>query len=222
MQINLKAQLRDKKDKQLKKENFVPAVVYGPGSENQNLKINKIEFDKVFVQAGESNLIDLSIAENPIIKVLIKAIQRDVVKDHVIHVDLYQVDMTKKITAEVNFNFIGESRAVKELGGALVKNMDSIKIECLPEDLINKIDIDISSLEEFNSSIRISDLNLPENINITSEASDIIANISQPRKAEAGENQEGEGEDGKVDEKEVENKKTEDEKESTKKVEDKK
>ena len=174
--VQLNAQLRSEsngKAKKIRTAGFIPAVIYGFGKANHNIKVKKHDFEKVFAIAGEFNLVDLSIDEAAPAKVIIKDVQRDGLTDSIIHIDFYQVDMAKKITTEIPLNFIGEAKVIKELGGTLVKNMDTVEVECLPGDLISHIDVDISILENFDQFIRLYDLVLPNGIvlaQVTNEA----------------------------------------------------
>ncbi len=180
----LNAQLRDKsgdKAKNIVSSGFIPAVVYGFGAENQNIKVKKHDFEKVFAIAGEFNLVDLSIGEAAPSKVIIKDIQRDNLSGGFIHIDFYKVDMAKKITAEIPLNFIGESKAVKELGGTLVKNMDSVEVECLPGDLVSNIDVDISKIEDFDQFIRLHDLILPNGVSLANETNEAVVGVVETK-----------------------------------------
>jgi len=178
--VQLNAQLRSESNGKAKKivtTGFIPAVVYGFGKANQNIMVKKHDFEKVFAIAGEFNLVDLSINEAQPAKVIIKDIQRDGLTDNVIHIDFYQVDMTKKITTEMPLNFIGESKAIKELGGTLVKNMDAVEVECLPGDLVSHIDVDISVLENFDQFIRLHDLVLPKGIVLAQKTNEAVVGV---------------------------------------------
>ncbi|MFA5886582.1 MAG: 50S ribosomal protein L25 [Patescibacteria group bacterium] len=178
MEIKLKAELRDKKEKL--GLDFLPGVLYGKNFASQNLKLKKSDFDKVFARAGESNLVDLEI-DSKITKVLVKDTQRDIMKNYFIHVDFYKVDMKEKITTEIPLHFIGESKAVKELGGVLIKDLSVLEIECLPGDLIDHIDVDISLLKTFDDAIRINDLHLPPGITLVHHTNEMIAAIRETR-----------------------------------------
>lgn len=182
--VKLVAQSRSEKNGKAKKiriNGFIPAVVYGSGHKNKNIKIKKIDFERAFELAGEFNLIDLIIDEKDPTKVIIKDVQKEIISDKVIHVDFYQVDMTKKITTEIPLNFIGEAKAVKELGGTLVKEMDSLKIKCLPSDLVSHIDVDLSVLNNYDDFIRLEDLKLPKGIELVSETNEMVANVIETR-----------------------------------------
>ena len=176
MDFKIKVEKREKKEKLSK--DFIPAVLYGKEIESQSLKIRKAEFEKIFASAGESNLIELDL-EGAKIKVLVKDIQRNVLNHSLTHADLYQVNMKEKVVAEIPLNFIGESKAVKELGAMLNKDLDNLEVECLPGYLVDHIDVDISVLTSFDDAIRIGDLKLPAGVVATGEAEEMVASVKE-------------------------------------------
>jgi large subunit ribosomal protein L25 len=201
-EVKLSAQLRSEKNGNIKKvreSGYVPANVYGPGTENKNIKVKEVDFQRVFNAAGESHLIDLTIGGGAPVKVIVKDVQRHPIKGSIIHVDFYQVDMSKKIITEIPLRFVGESRAVKELGGILIKNMDSLEVKCLPGDLVDSIDVDLSGLNNFHDVIRAGDLILPPGIELTEDENETIASVVEPSKEEEREGQEEEQTDDKKD-----------------------
>ncbi len=181
MILKLKAEARDKQEKL--NPDFMPVVLYGKGVKNQNLKIKRQDFEKLFAQAGESNLIDLDYGADKV-KVLIKDYQRDVLKGFFTHADFYQVNMKEKITTEIPLHFVGEAKAVKELGGALIKEINVLEVECLPNDLVDHIDVDISVLNTFADAIRINDLNLPAGIALKQHTNEVVAAVMEPKAEE--------------------------------------
>lgn len=179
--IKLAAENRSDKERvgELRRAGFIPGVIYGSGVKNQSLKVKALDFERVFARAGETNLVDLSIDGGKPHKVLIYETEKNGVKDKVLHVDFYQVDMKKKITVEVPLAFIGEPKAVRELGGTLVKVIDQVEVECLPDDLVNQIDVDISGLNTFEDSIKLSDLKLPKGVSLTSQTDDLVVQVEE-------------------------------------------
>ena len=173
--------LTGRKTNELRKESCIPGVVYGPKSKNVPIKINEKDFKNVFSKAGESTLIDLKIDDKEIGKVIINDYQVDPVSDDIIHFDLYQVRMDKKIITRASIKFIGESMAVKNENGILVKNRDILEIKCLPKDLIHDIEIDLSVLEHIDDNIRIKDLKISDDIEIIADSEETIVNIAPPR-----------------------------------------
>lgn len=185
--IELKAKKREivgKKVKQLRENGFIPAVMYGSESKPENLTINAKEFKKVFEKAGSSSLVDIVIEGSETHKVLIHEPQIHPVSDEALHVDLYKINMKEKITTEIPLEFIGESIAVKDLEGNFITNKDNVEVECLPGDLIPKIDVDISVLKTFDDIIYVKDLNVPAVIEVLDDKEEIVAQVTPPRSEE--------------------------------------
>jgi len=182
--VQLKAELRNQtngKPKAVRESGFIPAVIYGSGAVNKSIKVKKHDFAKAFRIAGEFNLVDLSIGSDSEVKVIVKDIQRDGLTDNIIHIDFYRVDMTKKISAEIPLHFVGEAKAVKDLGGTLVKNMDMVKVSCLPGDLVSHIEADISKLENFDQFIRLHDLILPQGVELASATNEAVIGVVETK-----------------------------------------
>ncbi|MFH1233850.1 MAG: 50S ribosomal protein L25 [Patescibacteria group bacterium] len=185
--IELNAQAREeKKDKpkKIRTNGYIPAVVYGAGFDNANIKIKRNEFEHVFRLAGESNLIDLIIDGKASIKVIVKDLQKDSIRGNVVHVDFYQINMNKQITTEIPLNFVGESSVVKELGGTIVKSVDSLEVKCLPGDLVDHIDIDLSKLKTFADLIRLNDIELPQGMTLVSHTNEVVVSAAEVTKEE--------------------------------------
>lgn len=197
-ELNLNVNTRTEKDgnpKQLRRSGYVPAVLYGQETENKHLKVPVQEMERIYNEAGESQLIDLSIDGKQSAKALIKDIQTDLVKDKFLHVDFYQVKMGEEMTTETPLTFVGESKAIKELGGFLIKNIETVEISCLPRNLPSEIEVDISQLQDFGDQIKLSDLKLPKGVELTSDTDDTVAIIEEPREEEEEETPEGEAEE---------------------------
>lgn len=173
-----------KKVKALRKQGMVPAVVYGHHIECQNVMVPYNVFEKVLRDAGESSLIDASVGEGAPFKVLIHGVTRNGLTHRIAHADLYAVNMKEKIKTEVPLVLVGESKAVKEAGGIIIQNFDAIEIECLPEDLIPHLDVDISILDEIGSTVHAKDLSIPATIKIFLNEEDPIVSVAAPRTEE--------------------------------------
>lgn len=178
MDIILSAKGREKKEKLSPDQ--VPAVLYGRGVASQSLKVVRSEVDKVVHLAGESNLIILK-HDGVESKVIIKEAQRSGMNGKLLNIDFFQVNMKDKITTEIPLHFIGESKAVKEKSGSLIKDVTEIEVECLPDALVDHIDVDISILNEYHDEISLKDLVLPKGIKLVHEADRIIVSVIPPR-----------------------------------------
>jgi large subunit ribosomal protein L25 len=210
--MKLKAQARAKKEKLNNKT--IPAVVYGPNIESKSIKLDKVEFEKIYEEAGESNLIDLVIDDEKIVKVIVKEVQKHPFKNLIYNVDLHQVDMSQKITTEIPLEFVGESKAKKEEGALIMQNIDAVDVECLPADLVNNIEVDLSSLNEIGDSIHVKDLKVPAGMEILQEPEEVVVSAIEPKEEEEEEPVEDEAETAEEEEeeqKDQENKETSDE-----------
>jgi len=181
--FKLKASEKTEKPNKLRRDGKLPAVVYGHKFESLPIALDSLEFNKVYKEAGTSNLIELSTSSTKF-KVLVHDIQIDPLTSACIHVDLLKVNMKEKIHAEIPLQFTGESAAVIDMEGSLITPVDSIEVECLPGDLMSEITVDISILDDFEKNIKVSDLHLSEAIEVLSDPEEIIAFVQEPRSEE--------------------------------------
>jgi len=187
--INLSAKLRKevgKKVKKLRQKNMIPAVLYGPKMKKAlSLELDYGVFEKVYKEAGESSLISLDIeGESKKSLVLIHEIQRDPLTNKISHVDFYQAPLEEKIVVKIPIVLEGTSPAVKELGGTLVKYISETEVKSFPQNLPKEIKINVESLKRFEDNIKISDLELPEGVEIERDGQEIVASVLPPEKVE--------------------------------------
>ena len=174
-----------KKVKTLREKGIMPAVLYGPKVKNQSLEIDIKEFEKIYKEAGKNTLVSLELQDKKEkYLVLIHDLVRDPITSSPLHVDLYQPSLEEKIEANIPVILQGESLAVKDLGGTLIKTMSEIKIKALPQDLPKEIIIDISGLKTFEDHILIKDLKFAEGVEILRDSSDIVVSVAAPEKVE--------------------------------------
>lgn len=175
-----------KKVNALRKEGLLPAVLFGAGIPSQPLTLNKIEFEKVFTEAGESRLIDLHIDQKETGKVLVSDVQYDPVSDAALHVDLQKVKMKEKVTATISIEIEGESPVVKSGEGMLLTLLDEVEVECLPTDLPPAIKVDVSNLAEVDQGIVVKDLPLDwDKVKVLGhEPDDLVLKIERPKMEE--------------------------------------
>jgi large subunit ribosomal protein L25 len=169
----------EKKLRDLRNDNLVPAVLYGPEIDNLNLEVDLVEFEKIHEKAGDSSLISLKLGKKDYL-VLIRDTQFAPVSGNPIHVDFYQPPLKEEVEVEVSVIFEGESLAVKNEGGTLVKNLSELPVKALPQKLPKEIRVDISSLKTFDDKILISDLVESGDFEILKDPSDVVASVSRP------------------------------------------
>jgi large subunit ribosomal protein L25 len=179
----IQAGLRKEKGRKvnvLRAEGKVPGILYGFEVEPTPIVIDRNAFNKVYAQAGESTLIDLEV-DGKTHAVLISDIQRDVLTDFFTHVDFRKVNMKRKIEAKIPLKLVGESPAVKSLGGTLVQSLEEIEVSSLPDALVHEIEVDISSLNTFEDMIRVKDVKVPEGIEVKTWSEQAVASVQPPR-----------------------------------------
>ncbi len=193
--FSIEAQVRAKDEncKHLRKQRILPWVVYGKNQEAISLKINYSDFLKVFREAWESTIINLKVGKKDI-EVLIHDYQKEPVTGDFIHVDFLAITRWEKLKTTIALNFVWDSEAVKE-GAILEELQKEIEVEVLPKDLVESIDVDLSLLKEFDSHIKVSDLNIPDNIKVLTPMDEVLVIAARPKRAEVDkkeENQESE------------------------------
>ena len=184
--VELKAVLREEVGKgavkRLRKEGFIPAVCYGKGKRPLILKFNRQDLFKVLhTAAGENVIINLELKENSKLKsrtVIIKEIQYHHVNDDILHVDFNQISLTKVLTVKVPVEVKGEPIGVKE-GGVLEHLLWEVDIECLPTQIPEKIDVEVSELG-IGDSVHVKELIIPEGIKVLSDPEDVLLSVKPP------------------------------------------
>jgi ribosomal protein L25, Ctc-form len=179
-----KRTLTGKAVSQLREKGLLPAVLYGKGQESITLEVNEQAFLKVFKTAGESTLIDVMI-DGKAEKVLIQDVAHDPLSDKIVHADFHKISLTEKMHAKIPLVFIGESHAVKGLGGVLIKNVDELEVECLPTALVHEIPVDISKMDNFGDIIHLKEIVIPPGITVKHlHGEDPIVSVAEPRSEE--------------------------------------
>ena len=192
--LELKSKKREiigKKVKTLRNQGLVPAVVYGGSEGSTPLVLELKEFKRIFKHAGETTLVKLFVDDPAFAKasagrdnfknVLIHDSSRDPITGEIKHIDFYEVKMDEKITAKVPLVFTGDSPAISELGGVLVKAMQEIEVRALPADLPREIEVDISDLKTFDDNITVKSIKLPKNVEVSENFSAAVASVMPPR-----------------------------------------
>lgn len=178
--ISIQAEIREGQGKgaarSLRRSGKVPATLYRAGKA-QSIQLVRKELAKLINSvAGEQVMVDLQFADGVNKLALLKDFQVDPVRSELLHSDFFEVSLTESIKITVHVATHGEPVGVKRDGGILQHPLREILIECLPDKIPGKIDIDISKLE-IGQSIHVSDLKLEEGIKILTDAHEVIVNI---------------------------------------------
>jgi large subunit ribosomal protein L25 len=185
---NLKAALRNRTGSgrlnQMRKEGWLPSVMYGMGQANQNLKVDARAFNDVLAHSSSENiLINLDIEGVGTSLAFLQAVQHDGITGAAIHADFRAIDENTEITAHVPLHLVGEPVGVKNGGGLLEHNVHSLEIRCLPNDLPDTLSADVTHLQ-VGDSLHISELPLPAGVKATHAGEVVVAHLAKPRVVE--------------------------------------
>lgn len=159
----------------------MPAVLYGESVGSTPLSVSAKEFEGVLREAGETSLVTLKLEGDKTYNVLIHDVAKDPLTLRPIHADFYAVKMDKPIEAKVPLSFIGDSPAVKNEGGILVKVLHELEVKALPKDLPHEIAVDITRLENIVDKIHVGDLALPAGVTSMVPDIEVVVLVEPPR-----------------------------------------
>ena len=206
-----------KKVKRLRNQGVLPGNIYGRGLSSTPIQVDSREFRKVVVESGIRSMFQVLVeGESEPRHVLIRQLARSGGTGDPINVDFYQVDLERPIQTTVAINLIGIEPAVTDLSGTLLQHLETVQVRCLPLDIPDSFEVDVSGLETFEDTIKIADVTFAEGVEVLTSEDMSIAGVQPPRvleevvsetDEELAEGEEGEtsaeGEEGVVDEAEV-------------------
>lgn len=184
-QDELKANTRELKGKKvrfLRREGIIPINLYGPNMESISLQAETDVLRRLINKSGRNALISLKIdGDKKSKQVILRDVQRDALNGKLLHIDLFQVDMSRKLRVDVPIMFIGESPAAKSKRGMLIENLSSLHIEALPADIPQHIEVDVSVLVEMGQAIHVRDLKPDSKIVVLNEPDQVIARAMEAK-----------------------------------------
>lgn len=174
----VKREILGKKVRFLRRKGIIPTHVFGHDIESLALQCEAAQLRRVLAKAGATRLISLKLdkAEEPR-NVVVREIQREPDTGELLHVDFYQVKMTEKIEMKVPIVLIGEAPALKSKDNMLYQELSNLNIECLPAQIPQSIEIDLSVLAETDQSIHVRDVVLGEGIAILNNPEQIVVKV---------------------------------------------
>ncbi|MCY3797771.1 MAG: 50S ribosomal protein L25 [Chloroflexi bacterium] len=200
-------QAQGKRNRRLRREGFVPGIVYGPSIDPISVQFPYRAVEVTLMNAGGTNLIDIEVNGSSFPS-LAREVQRDVVRGDILHVDFLAVDQTQRISVEVPIVMDGESPVVAAREGILITGRSSLTLEVFPSDIRDRIIIDLSTLTEMGAEVLVRDLSFGESVTVHNDPNEMLAKIVQPAAARAEEEldelEAEEGEEGGTEEGESE------------------
>jgi len=156
----------------LRRKGILPAVVYGHGHASEAIQVDAKEFETLRRHAGRNAILDLKIGNHRATQVILQ------------HADFFVVKMSEEMVVDVPISFVGESDAIKKLGGSLLHQRETVSVRALPDALPSAIEVDISGMEDFEATIHVSDVVAPAGVTILTDGAEPLARIQAPRQSD--------------------------------------
>ena len=186
--VKLRKELGSRRVRRVRRENFIPAIVYGGEREATNVKVEKSLYQHIMRQhVGETVLFHLNVFEDGKklrdYSAIVKDEQHDPVSDEILHIDFYRISLDKKIEVPVGIEAKGTPVGVEKDGGSLDHHLWELDVICLPINIPKHIEVDVSHLE-INDTITVGDLSLPKGVETERDPEDVVLSVSPPREEE--------------------------------------
>lgn len=194
--VTVAASVRDSRGKnearRLRRANLIPAVVYGAYREAVPVAVSPKDIRTILKSSsGQNTIFDVAISNGETTPVMLVDLQRDPIKGNLLHIDLKRIDLTKRIRVPIPVTFHGDPRGVKTQGGLFEVVERHVEIECLPDDIPEKFDIDVTPLL-IGQAVRASDLPLTGSMKLLSPPDVVLFHVVAQRGAHAAAVTEGE------------------------------
>lgn len=162
--------------RRVRRDGKIPAVVYGAGKQAMPVSVDPRQVSRILhSETGHNSVFDLTL-EGELTKAMIVDWQYEPIKGSLLHIDLKRIAMDQKLTVNVPIELVGEPAGVKQQGGILEQIAREVEVECLPGDIPNEIELNVSELV-FGTVLRISDLPKNDKIKYLSDPEQPVAHI---------------------------------------------
>lgn len=174
-----KREILGKKVRFLRRQGITPVHLFGHNVESTSLQCDTAQLQRVLARTGRTGLISLVLDKDKKPRnVMVREVQREPRTDELLHVDFYQVSMREKVRVEVPIVLIGEAPALKLKENFLAQELNSLDVECLPDRIPSRIEMDVSSLTEIGQALHVKDIRLDDEVTVLSNPEQMVAKIS--------------------------------------------
>jgi large subunit ribosomal protein L25 len=183
LKIETRERSKKKSLKQLRKEGFVPGILYGHNKSTQQVRLNKQELDRALNRYGTGASVHLQMNEN-IKQAIIKDVQRHITKQHVLHIDFQELDANQQIKIKIPLHLMNKS-AVESSTSVIQQQMTELEVQTYPQYLPQFIEVDVSKMK-FGEPLRVKDLAIcgDKNIQVLNEQEEIVTLLTTSTKVE--------------------------------------
>ena len=173
-------EVEGKKVRALRRQGIIPANLFGRGRDSRSVQVTALEVKRILAKHAGTRILNLRV-NGASDTVLIRHIQREPKSGAIQHIDFMHVDMKEKMHAKVLVTLVGDAPAIKAHSGVLLHVLDAVEVECLPADLPEGLELDVTGMEELDSTLHVRDLTAPKGVQILSDADEVVAKIEKPR-----------------------------------------
>ena len=206
LDVQIRNQIGSRSVKAIRKENYVPAIVYGGKKRGPtSIKVDRGAYERVMrLHQGQSVVFHLDVLEGEKklrdYSAIVKEEQREPVSDDLLHIDFHRISLTEEIEVKVPISVKGEAIGVKEGGGSVDHALWELDVVCLPTKIPEKIEVDVTELN-IGDAIHIKDITLPEGVTTKHDLEAILVSVVPPMKEIEVPEEEEEGEPEVIGEK---------------------
>lgn len=182
--MELKATTREttgKASRRLRHQGQLPAVVYGHEAASATIQLDAHEFERLFARTGRTQLIDLLVDGESVRKVLVKEVQRSPRRNTFVHVDFHQVSLREKLQVEVPIHIVGHAEPVAAGEADVLQVLHSLRVECLPTEIPDVVEVDVSALDAVDAGVRVAELRLPDGVAPVTDPDELVVKLAARR-----------------------------------------
>jgi len=162
----------------LRRQGITPAHLFGHGLKSLTLQCETAKLERSLAQAGETRLISLKVNNEKMARpVLVREVQTESITGKLLHVDFYQVKMEEKVEVEIPIVLVGEAPALKARDNTLLRELNALKLECLPAKIPTRLEVNIGSLTEPGQAVRVKDIVVGSDISILSDPEQVVVTV---------------------------------------------
>jgi large subunit ribosomal protein L25 len=175
-------EITGKATKRLRHEGVIPANIFGHGETPQAVQLTVPDFEGLRRAHQATGVISLKVAgAKKAQTALIRRVQRHPINGSILHIDFLRVSLRDRITAKVPLHFEGTAPGAKIEGGVMLHLADALEVECSAGEIVEAIEVDVSSLEHIDDVIHAKDVPLPPNFTLVTDAEEAVVKIAPPR-----------------------------------------
>ena len=183
-QAELAIQRREKMGKavrQLRREGLIPANIFGHKEEPLAVQLAAVDFEALRRTHKTTGILALRLDDDGLQTALVRHVQRHPVTDKIQHIDFFRVSLTERIELRVSLHFIGDAPAVKNEGGVLLHLLDALVVECVAQDIVDSLEVDVSSLVKIDDTLYAKDIPLPALYRLITDPEEPLAKVAATR-----------------------------------------